>query len=384
MWIAFVARQPGIDQTGHMTSTAPVASKPGDAAPNSATEDAAPADNKQSLEHLAHDRVMELAMGFWASKVLLSAVELRIFGAFEDGPLDLRALRNRTGLHARSAHDFFDTLVALGLLQRNDAGQYSNAAEADLFLNPARPGYIGGIIEMFNARLYSFWGSLTEALRTGEPQNEAKHGGDLFANLSTDPARLEGFLRAMTGQSLPVAHALAGAFPWGRVKTVIDVGTAQGCVPVQLVLAHPHLTGGGYDLPAVGPIFSRFVSSHGLADRLRFFSGDFLVGDLPHADVLVMGLILHDWDLPTKRMLLRKAYAALGNGGSLIVYEFLIDDDRRVHIPGLLMSLNMLIETRGGFDFTGADCIGWMKEAGFSDARVVPLAGPHSAVIATK
>ena len=323
-------------------------------------------------------------MGFWASKVLLSAVELGIFGVLDDGPLDLRALRTRTGLHDRSAHDFFDALVALGLLQRNDAGRYSNTAEADLYLNPARPGYIGGIIEMFNARLYGFWGSLTEALRTGEPQNEAKQGGDLFANLYTDPARLEGFLRAMTGQSLPVAQALSCAFPWDKVKTVIDVGTAQGCVPVQLALAHPHLTGGGFDLPAVGPIFSQFVASHGLADRLQFFPGDFLAGDLPRADVLVMGLILHDWDLPTKRMLLGKAYAALGKGGSLIVYELLIDDERRVHVPGLLMSLNMLIETRGGFDYTGADCIGWMKEAGFSDTRVVPLAGPHSAVIATK
>jgi O-methyltransferase domain len=195
---------------------------------------------------------------------------------------------------------------------------------------------------------------LTESLRTGEPQNEAKHVGDLFANLYTDPARLEGFLRAMTGMSLPVAQALSCAFPWNEVKTVIDVGTAQGCVPVQLASAHPHLTGGGFDLPAVGPIFSQFVASRGLADRLQFFPGDFLAGELPSADVLVMGLILHDWDLPTKRMLLGKAYAALEKGGSLIVYELLIDDERRMHVPGLLMSLNMLIETRGGFDYTGA------------------------------
>jgi O-methyltransferase domain/Dimerisation domain len=340
-----------------------------------------------SVEHqpvVTHDRIIQLAMGFWASKVLLSAVELGIFGALNDGPLELRALRTRTGLHARAAHDFFDALVALGLLQRDDSGRYSNTAETDLYLNPARVGYIGGIVEMFNARLYGFWGSLTEALRTGEPQNEAKRGGDLFANLYTDPARLEGFMRAMTGMSLPVAQALSRAFPWENIHTVVDVGTAQGCVPVQLALAHPHLTGGGFDLPAVGPIFSRFVASHGLADRLQFFPGDFLAGELPRADVLVMGLILHDWDLPTKCLLLEKAYAALEKGGSLIVYELLIDDERRLHLPGLLMSLNMLIETRGGFDYTAADCIGWMNAAGFSATRVLPLAGPHRAVIATK
>ena len=333
---------------------------------------------------VTRDRIMQLAMGFWASKTLLSAVEIGVFGAFHDGPLDLPALRVRLGLHERSARDFFDALVALGLLQRDDAGLYSNADESELFLNPARPGYIGGIIEMFNTRLYGFWGSLSEALRTGEPQNEAKLGGDLFGALYTDPARLEAFLRSMTGLSLPVAQALARIFPWETARTVVDIGTAQGCVPVQLARSHPRLRGVGFDLPPVEPIFSRYVASHGLSDRLRFAPGDFFADDLPRADELVMGAILHDWDLPTKRMLIGKAHAALEKGGSLIVYELLIDDARKAHLPGLLMSLNMLIETRGGFDFTDADCIGWMRDAGFSDCRVVPLVGPHSAVIATK
>jgi len=336
------------------------------------------------INNITHDRIMQLAIGFWASKTFLSAVELGVFGAFADGPLKLPQLRTRLGLHERSAHDFFDALVSLGVLRRDEAGRYSNSEEAELFLNPAKPGYMGGMFEMLNARLYGFWGSLTEALRTGEPQNEAKHGGDLFGALYSSPDRLEAFARAMTGQSLPVARALAGAFPWKDVRSVIDIGTAQGCLPVELALLHPHLRGGGFDLPAVEPIFSRYVASHGLADRLRFIPGDFFANDLPRADVLVMGLILHDWDLPTKRMLIGKAHAALEKGGSLIVYEFLIDDDRRTHLPGLLMSLNMLIETRGGFDYTGADCIGWMRDAGFANCRVVPLVGPHSAVIAIK
>ncbi len=335
-------------------------------------------------DDVSHDRIMQLAMGFAASKTLLSAVEIGVFGAFAEGPLDSDALRARLGLHERAARDFFDALVALGLLRRDDAGRYSNSEEADRFLDPFGPEYIAGIIEMFNARLYGFWGSLTEALRTGKPQNEAKHGGDLFSALYADPDRLEGFLRAMTGQARPVARTLAQVYPWETVRTVVDIGTAQGCVPVELARAHAHLSGGGFDLPAVAPIFSRYVASHGLSDRLRFIAGDFFVDDLPRADVLVMGMILHDWDLPAKRMLISKAHAALEKGGSLIIYEFLIDDVRRTHLPGLLMSLNMLIETRGGFDYTGADCMGWTLEAGFAESCVIPLVGPHSAVIATK
>lgn len=133
------------------------------------------------------------------------------------------------------------------MLQRDNAGRYSNGPEAARSLDPARPDYVGGVIEMLNARLYGFWGSLTEALRTGEPQNEAKSGGDLFGTLYADPVRLEGFLRAMTGLSIPVGDALARGFPWNDVRRVLDIGCAQGCIPVRLASAHPHLLVGGFD-----------------------------------------------------------------------------------------------------------------------------------------
>jgi hypothetical protein len=335
-------------------------------------------------ERITHDRIMQLATGFWASKTFLSAVELGVFGVLADGALTLPELRKRLGVHERSARDFFDALVAIGLLQRDEVGRYSNSDEAELYLNPAKPGYMGGLIEMLNVRLYGFWGSLTEALKTGEPQNEAKQGGNLFAALYADSDRLEAFLRAMGAQSLPVARTLAEVFPWKGVRTVFDIGTAQGCVPVELARVHPHLAGGGFDLPAVEPVFTRYVASHGMSERVRFVPGDFFADALPRADVLIMGMILHDWDLTTKRMLIKKAYDALEPGGSLIVYEFLIDDERRKHLPGLLMSLNMLIETRGGFDYTGADCMDWMREAGFTNCRVEALTGPHSMVVGKK
>jgi hypothetical protein len=188
----------------------------------------------------------------------------------------------------------------------------------------------------------------------------------------------------MTGVSLGTGRALAEKFPWDRYHTVIDVGAAQGCVPVQLALAHPHLRGGGFDLPSVGPIFESYVARFQLADRLRFYPGDFFTDELPTADVLVMGHILHDWDFTEKRTLLTKAYAALPPRGALVIYEALIDDDRRTNAFGLLMSLNMLIETTGGFDYTGADCCGWMQQAGFSKTYVRHLLGPDSMVVGIK
>ncbi len=334
-------------------------------------------------EGLSPESILRLGMAFWGSKTLLSAVELGVFTALADGPKDRVSLATELDLHSRSSRDFLDALVALGMLDR-DHDLYSNTPATDAFLDRRKPSYIGGLLEMQNTRLYQHWGSLTEALRTGQPQNEIKGGEDLFTALYPDPAQLEQFLAAMTGISTGTGRALAKKFPWDRYQTVIDIGTAQGCLPVQLALAHPHLRGGGFDLPPVRPIFDAYVTRFGFADRLHFYPGDFFTDELPTADVLVMGHILHDWDLAQKRALLAKAYNALPPGGALVVYEALIDDDRRTNAFGLLMSLNMLIETTGGFDYTGADCGGWMQEAGFSETYVEHLLGPDSMVVGIK
>jgi len=331
------------------------------------------------------EAILQLGTGFWASKTLLSAVELGLFTELASaGPLDAEALRERLGLHERSARDFFDALVALGMLER-DNGTYRNTPETDLFLDRAKPSYQGGLLEMLNARLFGFWNSLTEGLRTGQPQNEAKSGGgNLFDAIYSNPDLLRGFARAMTASSMGPAIAMASAFPWDRHETVIDIGCAEGCVPVQIAQAHEHIRGGGFDLPPVKPLFDEYVGAAGMGDRLDFYPGDFFTDDLPSADVLVMGRILHDWDLAEKRALLEKAYRALPEGGALIVYESIIDDDRRENAFGLLMSLNMLIETPGGFDYTGADCRGWMADAGFGESYVEPLGGPTSMVVGIK
>ena len=329
------------------------------------------------------EHLLQLGLGFWGSKTLLSAVELGLFTELAKGPASGERLARALELHPRSAHDFFDALVALGVLERDD-GLYSNTPEADLFLDRMKPSYIGGLLEMANARLYGFWGSLTEALQTGQPQNEAKAGGNFFEALYAEPARLGQFLHAMTGLSLGAHKAIAEKFPWDRHQTFVDIGCAEGGLSAQVALAHEHITGGGFDLPPAEPFFQEYVRSFGLDDRLRFYPGDFFADPLPQADVLAMGHILHDWNVEEKKTLLAKAYEALHDGGALIVFESIIDDGRRENAFGLLMSLNMLIETPGGFDYTAADCQSWLSDVGFRETYVEHLAGPDSMVVGVK
>lgn len=331
------------------------------------------------------DALFQLAQGFMASKTFLAAVDLELFTVLAQGPLDAEGVRAGLGLHPRGVRDFLDTLVALGVLERED-GRYRNTPTTAAYLDRTRPGYVGGFFTMLNRRLWPYWGRLDDALRTGEPQNEVRDAGGapFFEAMYAEPARLQLFLESMTGISLPSAQALAERLPWERWSTVADVGCAQGGVPVTLAMRHPHLRAIGFDLPVVEPIFRAYAAANEVEDRVDFVPGSFFTDPLPRADVIVMGHILHDWNLEEKRQLVKKAYDALPEGGALVVYDAMIDDDRRQHVPGLLISLTMLIETPGGFDYTHADGVGWLRDTGFRDVRAEPLAGIDSMVVGFK
>lgn len=333
-------------------------------------------------------RIMQIGMGFFASKTLLSAVELGLFTELAQRPLTAREMAQSLGLHPRAIPDFPDALVALGFLQHTGDGPgriYSNMPDAAAFLDRESPDYIGGILEMANARLYGFWSDLTEALKTGLPQNETKHSGaPMFAKLYEVPERLEQFMNAMSGVSAGNFKMFARAFDFSRYQTLCDVGGATGQLSCMVAAAHAHMRCTSFDLPEVTPIAARRIEQAGLSDRVKPVSGDFLADPLPQADVITMGMILHDWNLEKKKLLIRKAYQALPPGGAFAVIEALIDDERRTNAFGLLMSLNMLIEFGDAFDYSGADFCGWCREAGFRDFQVIPLAGPSSAAVAYK
>jgi hypothetical protein len=334
------------------------------------------------------DQIMQIGMGFWASKALLSAVELQLFTLLDGCSMTSDELAGAMHVHPRPCPDFLDALLALGLLERDGDGpdaRYRNTADTAVFLSKTSPAYVGGLLEMANRRLYPYWAHLTEALQTGEPQNELRSGApSFFEAVYADEAGLEEFLRAMRGAQLGSFHALAGAIDFDSHTRFCDLGGADGSLSVMLATAHPHLTGVTFDLPIVTPIAERFVAASGLTDRVVARSGDFFTDPFPPADVYLMGNILHDWPESNRRALLRKACDALPSGGIFVAIENVIDDARRHNAFGLLMSLNMLIELPGASDYTGAQFDDWARAAGFHHTEVRPLAGPTSAAIAFK
>lgn len=332
--------------------------------------------------------IMQVGMGFMGARTLLSAVELGLFTKLAEGPLTAAQLAAELQLDDRAVPDFPDALLALGLLEREGDGpsaRYSNTAETETFLSRKSPTYMGGILEMAGARLYGFWNDLTEALKTGQPQNEIKDSGEpMFAKLYASPQRLEQFMNAMSGVSAANFKMLAEAFDFSRYETLCDVGGATGQLACMVAAAHPQMRCVSADLPPVEPIAQRRIAEAGLSDRVKTAQLDFFEQPIPKADVITMGMILHDWNLEKKKLLIGKAFDALPPGGAFVVVESLIDDARRRNAFGLLMSLNMLIEFGDAFDYTGADFRSWCEEAGFHKFEVLPLTGPSSAVIAYK
>lgn len=333
-------------------------------------------------------KIMQIGMGFWASKIVLTAVSMKLFTHLSGNEMSGVEIKNKLNLHERSLYDFLDALVSLGFLNRTGlkkTAKYSNAEDVDLFLDKNKQQYIGGILEMANNRLYPFWNDLEIGLKTGLPQNETKNGSaSVFETIYADPERLRKFIFAMAGVQMGNFIVFAKTFDFSNHKTLCDIGGSGGHLSIQIVMNNPHMKCVSFDLPPVAPVAAEVVRSMGLLESVSVASGDFFEGELPKADVITMGNVLHDWGRNEKKILIGKAYDALPNGGKLVVIENVIDDDRRDNSFGLLMSLNMLIETEAGYDFSKSDFDELAYEVGFSKTESMVLAGPTSAVIAIK
>lgn len=337
---------------------------------------------------LSPARILETGLAFWSSKVLLTATKLDLFTYLSDDAKSAKEIAVKFNLHQRSLYDFLDTLVALQFLHREGNGEeatYANTLETNLFLNKAMPTYVGGMLVMANNRLYPFWNDLEEALKTGKPQNEVKTGGrPVFEELYSNEEKLSEFIAAMASAQMGSFMAFARQFNFDGYNTHCDIGGAGGHLSAQIAMSNPQIRSISFDLPPVAPVALRNLVATGVDDKVAVVSGDFFTDPFPKAEIITMGNILHDWNLETKKMLIKKAYEALPDGGALVVIENVIDDERRQNAFGLMMSLNMLIETEGGFDYTAADFISWTQEAGFTGMDVMHLAGPTSALIAYK
>jgi SAM-dependent methyltransferase len=326
-----------------------------------------------------------ILLGFCRSRLLMSAAEVNLFGLLATGGRTEPQLRAELNLHPRYARDFLDALTSLGVLTK-EGDQYTNTELAARFLDPGRPSYLGGFLELAAGMQWTAWGRLTRALRTGEIQisSTADTGRELFrASVDDDPERVRRFMAAMDSHSTRIGDELARRVDWSSYQTFADIGGARGNLAAHIVLGQPHLRGICFDRPASELFFTEHIAVKGLTGKVVFQAGDFFTDPLPAADVLIYGHVLHDWDPETRKALIRRAYQALRPGGALIIYDRMIDD--QLSDPDvLLFSLTFMLTSAGGSEYRVGECLQWLRDAGFTEITATPILENHTFVLARR
>lgn len=313
--------------------------------------------------------ILRLGNAFCDAKALLTAVELDLFTQLHGAPggsATEAEVKQELGLHGRGLGDFLDLLVALRILERQD-GRYRNAPGTDRHLVRGADEYIGGFLLRSNRNLYPAWDRLEEALRTGRQQS-----GSHYDEVTRNPAVLRQFIGSMDAFTNLLGAQLVDAYDWSPHASVVDVGGARGNLASQIVRARPHLAGHVFDLPEMEPFAKELIADLGLGGRLEFHGGSFFTDPLPSADVVVLGHVLHDWDPKQRSLLIHKAFDAVNPGGTLLVYDRMLDDEPE-HAENLVISLDMLLVTDGGSEYPAAEIIGYAEHAGFARTEVTPL-----------
>lgn len=345
--------------------------------------------SSDNIKFKGHSRILDAMRGVHINQTLRAAVKLDLFTLLEEHPLTMEEIKRGLALQGRGLCDFLDTLVSLELLERDGNGKdarYKNTKEVSLFLVKGSPQYIGWSFEHRMQVFEQSWGALDEALKTGKPvrQDIRESGKDLFElNYQSDEGTRT-FVEGMNFGQLGSFTDFSREFDFSGCNTLCDIGGANGLLSILVARQHKHMNCITFDLPALEPYALNKIKEAGLSDRISVVNGNFFEDDFPRADIITMGNILHDWNLEQKKLLIGKAYEALPNGGRMVVIEYIIDNERRKNTAGLLMSVQMLLVTEGGFDFTAADFDSWARETGFKKTSSMHLKGNSSAVIAYK
>jgi N,N-dimethyltransferase/O-methyltransferase len=166
------------------------------------------------------------------------------------------------------------------------------------------------------------------------------------------------------------ADELAREIDWSRYASFADIGGARGNVAARIALAHPHLTGEVFDLPGLAPLADELLKDLGVADRVRFTGGDFFTDLMPAVDVLILGHVLADWPTEARLDLLDRAYAALSPGGTIVIYDAMIDPGGE-QLDTLLQRINSAIIRDDNSQYSVAECQDWLAAAGFRTERAI-------------
>ncbi|MDB5318535.1 MAG: aziB2 [Phycisphaerales bacterium] len=325
-------------------------------------------------------RVLDIASGYEPALILESAVRLVVFDALDARPLTLAEVVERTKTSTRGMRALLDALVGMDLLER-DGNRYALTDESAAYLVSTSPTYQGYMCKHVSRHLLPRWLRLTEVVRSGRPEqgvNEQADGGAYFREFVEDIFPMSYEAACALADELGVADARE------RVS-VLDLAAGSGVWSIALAEASPRVRVTAVDWPAVLPVTRRIAARHGVADRFDFVEGNLLETDFGHGhQIATLGHILHSEGAQRSQQLIRKTFDALAPGGTIVIAEFIVDEDRTGPPGALIFAVTMLVNTDAGDTFTYSQMAQWLQDAGFQDIRELDAPGPAPLILATK
>ncbi len=307
--------------------------------------------------HPARENIRGVAYAFQESRILLTAHELGLFSALGTGTHTSAGIAALIGTEPRATDRLMNALCAMGLLEKED-GRFTNSEAAAQCLVRESPGYLGGL--MHTVHLWDTWSTLTEAVRRGTaiPRGGVNDRGDQW---------LSAFIAAMHDRASRQASAVAAQVDLSDVASVLDVGGGSGAYAMAFVRAKPGLRATVFDLPNVLPLTRSYIMREGLSDRVDTAAGDYLNDSLgKDFDLVFLSAIVHSNSPSENAELIKNCARALRKGGSVVVLDFIMDDERVTPSHGAFFALNMLVGTESGDTYTEGEVAGWMTGAGLS------------------
>lgn len=323
--------------------------------------------------------IFEMATGYWASSILLTANRLNLFTVLGSGETTVEIVAQKLGLSLYPLDNFLNALVSLGYLERRGAA-YANSALSRTFLVEGQPAYLGEALR-YSDDLYSVWGKLEETLRTGKPALPPN------AILGDDPEKTRHFVLGMHNRALGMGQSLASQLDLAGRKRLLDVGGGPATYSCLLAKRNPGLTSKSMDLPAVVAIAKTIIADFGMGDRVEAIVGDYHQDTYPGGnDAVLCSGMFHRETADSCREILRKSFAALESGGLVVVHDVLANDDKTGPAFSMLFGINMALTANYGTVHSSGEVGHWMAEAGFvrTAAQSLPPPWPEALVLGHK
>jgi O-methyltransferase domain/Dimerisation domain len=328
----------------------------------------------------AQETMLEMVTGFWVSQLLFVATRLGIADHLARGALAVDELAKRTGAHAPSLRRILRALASVGVFAETSRGTFRLTPLAAT-LRSDQPGSLRDFtLMMADGYNVGAWTALEHGVRTGELPFDHVYGKPLFGYLHDHPELESRFMAAMSSISATENAAVARAYPFGRIRKLVDVGGAHGHLLATILARHGKVRGVLYDQPQVvaGAAASGFVKAPAVRDRCDVVGGDFFQSVPAGADGYVMKYIVHDWDDAKATRILRNCRAAMAPDGVVLVVDHVIPPGN-ARSWGKLLDVNMLVMP-GGMERTREEFRDLLAAAGLRMRRIVATACPLSVV----